>query len=166
MTRLEQTSKTLNYVDSMFTGPYFFVFMCAWVYLRHYLNLRIIFSLFTEFRTVGPFELNWETGQYKCTLAQVITLTLLASLQALNLFWLFFIIRIAYRFVVHRTADDDRSEAEESELEELEKKKEVLKELTEKSEASPLLVKDYTNGDLQAKRNVAVASPSKRKSAR
>lgn len=113
-----QTSKVLNYIDHALVGPYFFVFMCAWIYLRHYLNLRIIFSLFTEFKTVGPYVVNWETGQYKCPLAFWITLSLLSSLQALNLFWLFFIVRIAYRFVVYKTADDDRSEAEESEVEE------------------------------------------------
>jgi acyl-CoA-dependent ceramide synthase len=47
----------------------------------------------------------------------VITLTLLSALQSLNLFWLFFILRIAYRFVVHNVAKDDRSEDEtETEL--------------------------------------------------
>ncbi|KAI0971824.1 TLC domain-containing protein [Xylaria arbuscula] len=112
------TSKTLNYIDHWATGPYFFVFMCVWGYLRHYLNLRIIWSLFTEFKTVGPYELNWETQQYKCDISFVITLALLSSLQALNLFWWFFIVRIAYRFVVYNTADDDRSEAEASEAEE------------------------------------------------
>ncbi|KAI1777703.1 longevity assurance proteins LAG1/LAC1 [Hypoxylon cercidicola] len=115
------TSKSLNYVDHPLVGPYFFVFMCAWIYLRHYLNLRILYSLFTEFKTVGPYELNWETQQYKCSLSFWITLTLLSSLQALNLFWLFFIIRIAYRFVVYSTASDDRSDDEESEVEEQEK---------------------------------------------
>ncbi|GAB1320408.1 sphingosine N-acyltransferase lag1 [Madurella fahalii] len=111
------TSKTLNYLDHPLTGPYYFTFMCVWIYLRHYLNMRILFSLFTEFKTVGPYELDWETQQYKCTLSFVITLALLSSLQALNLFWLFFIIRIAYRFVVHNVAKDDRSDAEESEVE-------------------------------------------------
>lgn len=101
----------------MLTGPYYFTFMCVWIYLRHYLNLRILWSLFTEFKTVGPYELNWETQQYKCNISFVITLALLGSLQALNLFWLFFIIRIAYRFVVHKVAKDDRSD-DESELEE------------------------------------------------
>ncbi|KAH7037774.1 TLC domain-containing protein [Microdochium trichocladiopsis] len=114
------TSKVLNYIDHAFVGPYFFIFMCAWIYLRHFLNLRIIYSLFTEFKTVGPYEVNWETGQYKCWISFYITFALLASLQALNLFWLFFIVRIAYRFVVYKTADDDRSEAEESEVEEKE----------------------------------------------
>lgn len=114
------------------------MFMCVWAYLRHYLNLRIIYSLFTEFKTVGPYELNWETQQYKCDIAFVITLTLLASLQALNLFWWFFIVRIAYRFVVYQTAEDDRSEAE-SEPEEIEAS-------NEKTSAAQPLLNGYATG--------------------
>ncbi|KAK0711311.1 TLC domain-containing protein [Lasiosphaeris hirsuta] len=111
------TSKTLNYLDHWIMGPYYFTFMCVWIYLRHYLNLKILFSLFTEFQTVGPYYLNWETGHYKSDLSFWITLALLSSLQALNLFWLFFILRIAYRFVVLNVAKDDRSDAEDSEIE-------------------------------------------------
>ncbi|KAM0820761.1 putative TLC domain-containing protein [Seiridium cardinale] len=154
------TSKSLNYVDSSIMGPYFAFFVCAWVYLRHYLNLKIIWSILTEFTTVGPFELNWETQQYKCRLSQVIAGSLLSSLQALNLFWLFFIIRIAYRFVFHNVAQDDRSEADDSELElleETERKKEELKRLTEKSEETPLRVKGSngiaTNGAVKVNGN-------------
>lgn len=84
--------------------------MLIWGYLRHYINLKIIWSILTTFKTVGPFELNWETQQYKCWISQYITFALLASLQAVNLFWWFFICRIAYRFVVYKDADDDRSE--------------------------------------------------------
>ena len=91
--------------------------MCIWIYLRHYLNLRIIYSLFTEFKTIGPYVMDWEAGQFKCPLSFGITLSLLGSLQALNLFWLFFILRIAYRFAVHNVAQDDRSDVEESETE-------------------------------------------------
>lgn len=79
--------------------------------------MRIIYSLFTEFQTVGPYVMDWEGGQFKCPLSFGITLSLLSSLQALNLFWLFFILRIAYRFVVHNVAQDDRSDVEESEIE-------------------------------------------------
>jgi very-long-chain ceramide synthase len=61
--------------------------------------------------------MDWENGQFKCPLAFWITLSLLSSLQSLNLFWLFFILRIAYRFLIHKTATDDRSEAEESDVE-------------------------------------------------
>lgn len=142
-----------------------------WIYLRHYTNLRIIFSLFTEFKTVGPYEVNWETQQYKCLLSNVITFALLASLQALNLFWLSFLLRSAYRFVVHRIAKDDRSEGEESELEEMEgKKEEPVKMLTKKVEAQPLVNGNgfaigSGNGVIKATGSGAAAPPTKRKSA-
>jgi acyl-CoA-dependent ceramide synthase len=112
------TSKTLSYLDSPIVGPYFFLFMVIWIYMRHYINLKIIWSLFTDYRTVGPFELNWETEQYKSWISQYITLALLSSLQTLNLIWLFFICRIAYRFIRDSNAEDDRSEDEEEEEEE------------------------------------------------
>lgn len=83
--------------------------------MRHYLNLRIIISLFFEFKTVGPYELNWETEQYKCDLAHYITAALLGSLQCLNLFWLFSILRIAYRFLFFNALSDERSDAEDDE---------------------------------------------------
>ena len=114
-------------------GPYFAFFMCSWIYLRHYLNIRILISLFTDFVTVGPFELDWEGGQFKCRLAQVITFSLLASLQMLNLFWLFFILRIAYRFAFLNVAKDDRESGEDDDDEEEDEK------VVDKGEAKPLL---------------------------
>jgi very-long-chain ceramide synthase len=133
-----QTSKVLNYIDSAIMGPYFALFVCSWVYLRHFLNLKILWSILTEFATVGPYEVNWETQQYKCLLSQVITFSLLAALQALNLFWLFFIIRIAYRIVFLNVAKDDRSDEETEEEEQKE----------EDEETAPLLEKQSakTNG--------------------
>lgn len=109
----------MNYIDSVVQAPYFAFFVFVWIYLRHYLNLKIIYSIFTEFSTVGPYELDWAGGQFKCWISQAISSTLLATLQSLNLFWLFFILRIAYRFVVQGVASDDRSDAE-TETEELE----------------------------------------------
>lgn len=119
------TSKILNYIDSPIVGPYFFIFMCIWGYLRHFINLKILWSILTTFRTIGPFELNWETQQYKCWISQYITFSLLAALQAVNLFWWFFICRIAYRFIVYKDADDDRSEYEPSEDESRERAEEI-----------------------------------------
>lgn len=115
-----QTSKTLNYLDSPIVGPYFGFFIFVWTYLRHYINLRILWSMVNgEFSTIGPFELNWDTQQYKCWISQYITFALLASLQAVNLFWLFLILRIAYRFVASwgEVVKDERSDYEESENE-------------------------------------------------
>lgn len=88
-----------------------------WIYLRHYLNLRILWATLTEFRTVGPFELNWETQQYKCWISQYITFSLLACLQAVNLFWLFLILRIAKNFVFNSVVQDERSDDEDEDEE-------------------------------------------------
>jgi very-long-chain ceramide synthase len=83
--------------------------------MRHYLNLRILWSEFNEFKTVGPYELNWATEQYKCSISHYISTALLASLQCLNIFWLYYILRIAYRFLLTNVAQDDRSDEEETE---------------------------------------------------
>jgi very-long-chain ceramide synthase len=83
--------------------------------LRHYINLILLYSTLTEFRTVGPFEMDWHAEQYKGWLAQYIAFTLLASLQAVNLFWLFLILRIAKNYVINAVATDERSDNEEEE---------------------------------------------------
>ncbi|KAE8377047.1 TLC domain-containing protein [Aspergillus bertholletiae] len=111
------TSKTLNYLDSFITPPYFGMFVGMWIYLRHFLNLKILWAVLTEFRTVGPFELNWETQQYKCWISQYITFALLASLQAVNLFWLFLILRILKNYVFNSIRKDERSDDEDTEEE-------------------------------------------------
>lgn len=128
--------KTLNYLDHFALTPFYAVFMCVWIYLRHFINLKIIYSLFTTFVTVGPFEMNWETQQYKCPLSQWITASLLISLQLLNLFWLFYIVRIAYRMLAHNVAEDDRSD-EEGEDEETEEKPALVE--TPLSNGQPVL---------------------------
>jgi len=117
LTFVEQTSKTLNYLDAYITVPYFGVFVGMWIYLRHVLNLKILWAVLTEFRTVGPFELNWETQQYKCWISQYITFALLASLQAVNLFWLFLILRILANYIFNSVTKDERSEDEDEEEE-------------------------------------------------
>jgi acyl-CoA-dependent ceramide synthase len=68
-----------------------------------------------EFETIGPYELNWVTQQYKCLLSQVITSGLLGMLQAVNIFWYFLILRIALRLVFKGDKKDDRSDSEEEE---------------------------------------------------
>ncbi|AEO59647.1 hypothetical protein MYCTH_2308111 [Thermothelomyces thermophilus ATCC 42464] len=108
-------SKTLNYLDHPAQYATFALCIALWVYLRHYLNLAILYSVATEYSAVGPFELDWAAQQYKCRVAQLGTLALLAALQGLNLFWLRCLLRTAYRYVVSGVAKDDRSEAEEEE---------------------------------------------------
>ena len=115
-TRLYQISKSLNYIDSPLQGPAFGLCIAIWTYLRHYINLRILYSLYTDFSAVGPYELNWETEQYKCPISNVITFVLLAGLQTVNLYWLWCLLRNGYRFVFLGVAKDDRSEDEGPEV--------------------------------------------------
>lgn len=91
--------------------------MGVWIYLRHYINLRILWATLTEFATVGPYELDWETQQYKCWISQIITFALLASLQAVNLFWLYLILRIAKNYVFSNIKQDERSDDEDDDEE-------------------------------------------------
>lgn len=110
-------SKTLNYIDSILVAPFFGLFALVWIYLRHYLNILILWSCLTEFRTVGDYTLNWDTQQYKCWISQIITFSLILALQLVNIYWLFLIMRIAYRLVVTKVAEDVRSEDEDSDEE-------------------------------------------------
>ncbi|KAI9678739.1 MAG: hypothetical protein M1817_005796 [Caeruleum heppii] len=114
------TSKTLNYLDSVVVGPYFAFFTGVWIYLRHYINWHLLYAMIMEFRTVGPFDASpvWDTQQYKSPLAQYIGTGLMASLQAVNLFWLFLIFRIAKNYVFAKTWADERSEAEDEDEDE------------------------------------------------
>ncbi|KAF7519158.1 hypothetical protein G7054_g13197 [Neopestalotiopsis clavispora] len=112
LTHTFQIAKSLNYINSPLQGPAFGLCIVIWTYLRHCINLRILYSLYTEFSTVGPYELNWDTEQYKCTLSNIITFTLLAGLQTVNLYWLWCLMRNAYRFLFLGIAKDDRSEDE------------------------------------------------------
>jgi len=111
-------SKLLNYLESGAVVFFFFLFVLAWIYLRHWLNLVILWSVATEFRTVGPWELNWETQQYKCYISQPITFGLLFLLQLVNLYWLALVLRIGYRYVKHNVKEDVRSEDEGEEVDE------------------------------------------------
>lgn len=100
-------------MNSALTDGYYILFLSAWLYTRHYLSLRILWAVLTEFATVGPYELNWETQQYKCWISQVITFVLLGILQALNLFWLFLILRVLWRYLTTSNLVDDTSDVEE-----------------------------------------------------
>lgn len=108
-------SKCLNYFGSDWEGFFYAIFVSCWIYMRHYLNIKVLWSILTEFRTVGPFELNWETQQYKCWISQPITFSLLLALQLVNLYWLALILRIGFRYVFYSEKSDVRSDAEDDE---------------------------------------------------
>lgn len=87
--------------------------------MRHFLNLKILYTLLPNgaFATVGPYDLNWITQQYKCWISQSITFSLLAMLQMVNIFWIVLILRILYRAVFSDVIKDERSDDETEEEE-------------------------------------------------
>ena len=103
-------SKTFNYMDSYYTPAVFIVFMFGWIYLRHVVNIRILWSVLTEFRTEGNYVLNFATQQYKCWISQIIVFVLLLALQLVNLYWFGLILRILYRLIAYGIQRDERSD--------------------------------------------------------
>ena len=96
--------------------------MAVWIYTRHYLNIKILWAVVSpwgDFSTLPPTAIDWEQEHFKNWFSQCITGSLLAALQGLNLFWLFYILRIAYRFLRDSEAVDDRSEADPEETAQL-----------------------------------------------
>lgn len=112
------TSKTLNYINSPVEAPFFLLFVFVWIYTRHWLNLKILWSVLFEYLTVGPSILDFKTQQYKCWISQPMVFTLILALQLVNAYWLFLIIRILIRFVVYNVKKDERSDSESDEEEE------------------------------------------------
>ncbi|QLG72657.1 hypothetical protein HG535_0D03650 [Zygotorulaspora mrakii] len=108
-------SKTLNYLDSPVVPPVFFTFIAVWIYLRHYINICILWSVLTEFRTEGSYVLNFATQQYKCWISLPIVFVLILALQLVNIYWLLLIFRILYRLLWKGIQKDERSETESDE---------------------------------------------------
>ena len=60
--------------------------------------------------------MNWETQQYKCWISQPITFGLLLALQILNIFWLYFILKVAYNITFKKVVKDARSDDEDTDV--------------------------------------------------
>ncbi|KAL6929010.1 sphingosine N-acyltransferase lag1 [Hanseniaspora valbyensis] len=111
-------SKVLNYLESILITPFFLIFIGSWIYLRHYINLKILYSIIWEFKETGPYILDFAQQQYKCWISRPIIFVLIFSLQCLNLFWLFLILRILYRFIFLGVQKDERSDSEDEDEDE------------------------------------------------
>jgi len=109
-------SKILNYLQ--FTRAKlvaFIIFLCVWTYFRHYLNIVMLWSVWHEFDLVPEANRVWkpETGAWLAGWMQNQIFIPLLLLQILNLFWYYFILRIALRSLKPSTMTDDRSDDED-----------------------------------------------------
>ncbi|KAJ6515798.1 longevity assurance proteins LAG1/LAC1 [Mycena sanguinolenta] len=106
----------------------FAVFVALWTYFRHYLNLVILHSVWTEYDLVPLSARNWtwSAGTYLQPWMRYQIFLAIFLLQLINLFWYYLILRILYRTIVIRETDDDRSDDEDDEqVEEEDKPKSV-----------------------------------------
>jgi len=93
-------SKVLNYLQLTMGVPTFAIFVVVWSYFRHYLNLRIIESVWSEFSLIPDTSKQWKTadGVWMVWWMQYQVLVPIILLQLVNLFWYFLIWRILLRY--------------------------------------------------------------------
>ncbi|TRM67742.1 TLC domain-containing protein [Schizophyllum amplum] len=120
-------TKLLNYLqmDRVKIGV-FVIFFAVWTYFRHWLNLVILKSVWTEFDLIPEIHRRWAppTGAWLTWWMKYQIFAPIMLLQLLNLFWYYLMWRILYRAVTTSEASDVRSDEEdEGEEEEPAKKK-------------------------------------------
>ncbi|KAF9008986.1 TLC domain-containing protein [Cyathus striatus] len=110
-------SKLLNYIQWNRAKVYaFIVFFGVWTYFRHYLNIRILWSVWYELLPLIPDSAKkweWSEGVYLVPWMRYQVFIPILLLQFLNLFWYYLMVRILLRAIVTKDADDDRSDDED-----------------------------------------------------
>jgi len=113
-------SKLLNYMDLYISNVSFAIFVVVWSYFRHYLNLIIIKSTWSEFHLMPDASKQWkpEAGVWMAWWMQYQVLVPIVLLQMVNLFWYALILRIFYRAIFQSTLVDERSDDEDDNIKE------------------------------------------------
>ncbi|THH32946.1 hypothetical protein EUX98_g1292 [Antrodiella citrinella] len=114
-------SKLLNYMQYERSKTVAFaIFVCVWSYFRHYLNIVILWSVWTEFDIIPETSKRWcpEDGVWMVWWMKYQVFGPIFLLQLLQLYWYFLILRILYRAVVTSSeVTDTRSDDEDDDEE-------------------------------------------------
>ncbi|KIM90890.1 hypothetical protein PILCRDRAFT_811387 [Piloderma croceum F 1598] len=111
-------SKLLNYMRWENTKiASFAIFVVVWTYFRHWLNLVMLWSTWTQFDLIPEASKQWspQDGVWLVWWMKYQIAFPIAALQVLNLFWYYLILRILVRALKAAGAgvDDVRSEDED-----------------------------------------------------
>jgi len=109
-------AKCLRYLDLENTSAVAFAwFACVWTYLRHWLNLVLMYAIWTSFDKMPEWTREWNPSQgvWMVWWMKWQMLGALTFLQGVNLFWYFLIWRILIRAVFTSNLDDERSDDED-----------------------------------------------------
>ncbi|KAF5393225.1 hypothetical protein D9757_000722 [Collybiopsis confluens] len=111
-------SKVLNYIHADRAKVVSFaVAALAWTHLRHILNFYILYSVWFEYDLVPETSRlwKWSNGTYLTWWMKYQIFVPLLLLQALNIYWYRFILRILVRAFFRDKVDDERSDNEDDE---------------------------------------------------
>lgn len=109
-------SKCFNYLQMEKTKTIAFAwFTCVWSYLRHYVNLVILYSVWFHFDLIPYTSKVWDpkNGKFMAPWVKYQIFIPIALLQLINLFWYFLIWRILLRAIFSANLDDERSDNED-----------------------------------------------------
>ncbi|TFK43451.1 TLC domain-containing protein [Crucibulum laeve] len=110
-------SKLLNYIQwERAKVVSFIIFFAIWTYFRHYLNICILWSVWTEMQPLIPEwtrKWQWDEGVYLVPWMRYQVFIPILLLQFINLFWYFLMVRILIRAITASQVDDDRSDDED-----------------------------------------------------
>ncbi|KAG8891013.1 hypothetical protein FRB98_000022 [Tulasnella sp. 332] len=117
-------AKVFNYLKMEMIGNIVFgIFVLVWTYMRHYLNLYILYSVYYDFDLIPQWARRWspEEGVWMVSWMRWQIFGPLFLLQLLNVFWYFLILRIGYRALTKKELADERSDDEDDDEEDNEK---------------------------------------------
>jgi len=109
-------TKVLNYIQWDKTKiAVFVVFIGLWTYFRHYLNLVMLWSVWTQFDLMPESSKRWSPndGVWMVWWMKYQIFAPIVLLQLLNLFWYVLILRILVRAVTDVKVTDSRSDNED-----------------------------------------------------
>ncbi|KAF8913992.1 TLC domain-containing protein [Gymnopilus junonius] len=108
-------SKLLNYIQWDTAKLYAYaIFFAIWTYFRHYLNIRILWSVWYELPNIPEWtrKWSWSEGVYLVSWMRYQVFIPLLLLQFLNLFWYYLMTKILIRGLTSKPVDDIRSDDE------------------------------------------------------
>jgi acyl-CoA-dependent ceramide synthase len=108
-------SKILNYLQYERAKVVSFgVFVVVWAYFRHWLNLVILRSVWTQYELIPESSRVWspKEGAWMPVWVKHQMFLAIGALQVLNLFWFYLILRILVRAILTAEATDERSDDE------------------------------------------------------
>lgn len=109
-------AKMLNYLGGGWAcDATFVIFVISWIFTRHYVFVKIIWSIYVYMPTDIPFNWKPEEGWMASRPLWTLFLTLLSVLQILLVFWLWLILKTMWCLFMGYGARDERSDTDEDE---------------------------------------------------